>query len=263
MTKYALIQYDIIFGDPEANYKKVKKMIHQAMSEKPDVIVLPELWTTGYDLTRIKEISDQDAKETEYFLSHLAKSYHVNIIGGSIAKKTGENVTNTMLNFNRKGELIHDYSKVHLFRLMDEEKYLVEGHNYGHFELEGVPSASLICYDIRFPEWVRHHAIHGAEVLYVVAEWPKQRLDHWRALLISRAIENQAFVVACNRVGADPKNEFAGHSMIISPWGEIIAEADGSEQILYGDVSIDEVKKVRNTIPVFEDRRPELYGDKK
>ncbi len=106
---------------------------------------------------------------------------------------------------------------------------------------------------------MRKHALEGAEILFVTAEWPKPRTEHWRNLLLKRAIENQCYVVACNRIGADPDNEFGGHSIIINPWGEIMAEAEETETILYADISIDELNEIRTRIPIYEDRRTDLY----
>ncbi len=96
-------------------------------------------------------------------------------------------------------------------------------------------------------------------MLFVSAEWPKPRLDHWRALNISRAIENQAYVVAVNRTGSDPNNVFAGHSLIVDPWGEIVSEAGDDVEILTGTIDFTKVNDVRSKIPVFADRRPEFY----
>ncbi|MBD8067432.1 carbon-nitrogen family hydrolase [Bacillus sp. PS06] len=260
-VKVALIQLDIAFGQPFKNIKSVEDKIVNLMiqEEKPDVIVLPELWTTGYDLTRLDELADIDGKETIELMSHLAKKYDVNIIAGSIAKGSEQGVTNTMFVFDRSGSLSGEYSKLHLFQLMDEHHYLQPGQEKGLFEIDGVPSAGLICYDIRFPEWIRAHTTRGAEVIFVVAEWPLPRLNHWKALLISRAIENQCYVVACNRAGQDPNNTFAGHSLIIDPWGEILAEADREESILEGTLELEKVKYVRKQIPIFQDRRPTFY----
>ncbi|MBU9723046.1 MULTISPECIES: carbon-nitrogen family hydrolase [Bacillaceae] len=261
MSRVALVQMHIAFGDPDTNFRTVEENIRMICTsdKKVDVIVLPELWSTGYDLTRLNEIADNEGKTTVEFIGKLAKSFQVNIIAGSIPKATDSGVKNTMLVFNRNGELIKEYSKAHLFRLMNEEKYLIEGNSDGLFQLDGELCAGVICYDIRFPEWVRTHMLDDTKVLFVVAEWPKPRIDHWRALLISRAIENQCYVVACNRIGSDPNNEFGGHSIIVGPWGEIVAEADESETILYGDLDMSEVEKVRKTIPIFSDRRTELY----
>ncbi|WP_375162177.1 carbon-nitrogen family hydrolase [Fictibacillus sp. WQ 8-8] len=256
----AAIQMDIQLGNPKENIKRASERIEQAAMKKPDVIVLPELWTTGYDLERLDEIGDTNGDEIKRLMSGLASKYQVNIVAGSIAKKTDEGIYNTMYAFNRKGEQTGEYSKLHLIRLMQEEKYIAPGSRKGNFMLENVPAAGVICYDIRFPEWIRAHILEGASILFVPAEWPAQRLSHWRNLLITRAIENQCYVVACNRVGSDKNNTFAGHTLVIDPWGEIIAETDGEEEtILFAEVDTDLVEEVRNRIPVFEDRRPEFY----
>lgn len=166
---------------------------------------------------------------------------------------------NTIYVFDRQGNEAAEYSKIHLFRLMDEEKHLVSGDRVGEFTVEGVPAGMMICYDIRFPELARRLALVGAKILFVPAEWPHPRLHHWRTLLQARAIENQMYVVACNRVGVSGSTEFFGHSMVIDPWGEVIAEGGESEEIIHASVSLDLVDEVRTRIPVFEDRRPQLY----
>ncbi|WP_026691551.1 carbon-nitrogen family hydrolase [Alteribacter aurantiacus] len=257
----AIIQMDIAFGDPKANERKVEQYFHEACQSATDVVVLPELWTTGYDLDRLDEIGDLEAAGAIQFIGQLAKKYGVNVVAGSVAKRSQDGaITNTMLVIDRDGKLVKEYSKAHLFRLMNEEKYLQEGNTDGLFEIDGELSAGVICYDIRFPEWIRTHMLAGAKTLFVVAEWPKPRVDHWRALLISRAIENQCYVVACNRVGSDPNNEFAGHSIIVDPWGKVVAEADGVEEtVLRGAIDMGEVDAIRERMTIYEDRRPELY----
>lgn len=256
----ALLQFDIVFGDPKANRNKVETLIKQACNENQlDILVLPELWTTGYDLTRLDDISDDNGMQTKAFISALARKYHVNIVAGSVAKRVESKVYNTIFVFNREGDRVGEYQKVHLFRLMNEEKYLTAGDKRGLFNIEGIPSAGVICYDIRFPEWIRQHTIAGAEIVFVPAEWPTPRIEHWRTLLRSRAIESQCYVVAVNRVGSDPDNQFGGHSMIVDPWGDVIVEGGDHEGILYGKIDPSKVNEIRKAIPIYEDRRPELY----
>ncbi|WP_110111644.1 carbon-nitrogen family hydrolase [Bacillus sp. CGMCC 1.16541] len=257
--KVACIQIDITFGEPKKNRAHVEEKMKEALVHKPDVLVLPELWNTGYDLTRLDDIADENGNETQSFLSAFSKRHHVSIVAGSVAKKTEKGVTNTMYVFNKNGEYISEYSKLHLFKLMDEHLYLQPGDSKHLFTLEDTLCSGVICYDIRFPEWIRVHTSAGAEVVFVVAEWPLPRLAHWKALLISRAIENQCYVVACNRAGSDPNNTFAGHSLIIDPWGEIIAEAGQDEETIIGTLDAKKVRDVRNQIPVFLDRRTEFY----
>lgn len=255
----SLIQLDIAFGNPKVNYAAAERKIHEAAAGKPDCLLLPELWTTGYDLSRLGEIADPEGRDTQVLISGLARQYGVNIVAGSVANRRESGITNSMFIFNRMGELVGEYNKLHLFRLMDEHLYLQPGGNKGLFTLDGTLCAGLICYDIRFPEWVRTHTASGAEVLFISAEWPLPRLAHWRALLISRAIENQCYIIACNRAGQDTANTFAGHSMIIDPWGEIVCEASENEEILSGVIDLEKVREVRAKMPVFADRRPEFY----
>lgn len=260
--KFAIIQMDVKAGDVAHNMEVLKVKLNEAVSvaEKPDVIMFPEMWNTGYALTEIDALADAEGKQTIALLSEFAKQHEVNIIGGSIAEKKTDGVYNTIYAFDRSGNIINDYSKLHLFRLMDEEKYLQAGDKLGRLEIDGVQAAMMICYDIRFPELARSLALQGAKVLFVPAQWPKPRLNHWRTLLIARAIENQMYVVACNRMGKSGDAEFFGHSIVIDPWGEIVAEAQEEDTILRGEIDLSIVEKVRATIPIFEDRRPQYYN---
>lgn len=257
----ALIQMDITVGEPDSNFRSLENKLQEAMqaNPKPDVLVFPEMWNTGYALDRIHELADRSGERTNQLLSDFAAKHGVHIVAGSIADKRGDEVLNTIYVFNPLGEVVADYSKIHLFRLMDEEKFLGSGDKVGQFQLGDVPAGMMICYDIRFPELSRKLALGGAKVVFIPAEWPKPRLHHWRTLLQARAIENQMYIVACNRVGISGTTEFFGHSMVIDPWGEVIIEGGEEEQILQASISLELVDEVRNRIPVFEDRRPNLY----
>ncbi|WP_159884041.1 carbon-nitrogen family hydrolase [Paenibacillus puerhi] len=257
----ALLQMDIAIGEPERNYGKLEALLNQSLQDnaKPDVIIMPEMWNTGYALDRIQEQADPEGERTKALLSSFSREHGVNIHGGSVAVKREDGIYNTTYIFDREGREAVSYSKIHLFRLMDEEKYLQSGETIGRLTLDGIPSGTMICYDIRFPELSRKLALGGAQVLFVPAEWPHPRLHHWRTLLQARAIENQMFVISCNRVGISGTTEFFGHSMVIDPWGEVLAEGDESEQIVRATIDLGLVSEVRKRIPIFEDRRPGLY----
>ncbi|MEF2245014.1 MULTISPECIES: carbon-nitrogen family hydrolase [unclassified Paenibacillus] len=259
--RIALLQMDIKIGDVEANYEKVKSMIAEAAGQavKPDVVIFPELWNTGFQLDQIKELADRNGERTRQLLSELSRAYKVNIIGGSIAELRGDEVYNTLIAFDRDGNEVADYSKIHLFRLMDEEKYLSAGEKTALFEVDGEKAGAFICYDTRFPELSRKLALNGAKIVFVPAQWPHPRLHHWKTLLMARAIENQMFVIACNRTGKSGDTHFFGHSMVIDPWGEVIAHAEEEETIIYADIDLALVDEVRARIPIFKDRRPEIY----
>lgn len=260
--RISLLQMDIAIGEPERNFARVQEQLERLASAEvlPDVVVLPEMWNTGYALDRIQTLADPNGERTKAFISEWSRRTGIHAIAGSVAERRGTEVRNTMYAFDRNGQLTADYSKIHLFRLMDEEKHLTEGDKLGKLSIDGIPAGMMICYDIRFPELARKLALEGAKLLIVPAEWPHPRLHHWRTLLTARAIENQMYVAACNRVGTSGSTSFFGHSLIIDPWGEIVAEGGEEETVVTADISLEAVDRVRRTIPVFEDRRPQLYG---
>jgi predicted amidohydrolase len=258
--KISLVQMDILKGKPEANTEKVREMTERASSEKPDIIVLPEMWNTGYSLANIREIADRQGTMTKEIIGGLARKHDVNIVAGSVSNLVGREVFNTMFIFDRKGKVVGEYSKIHLFRLMEEHKYLSAGNSICSFQLEGISCGGIICYDLRFPELVRLLALRGVKLLFIPAEWPHPRLDHWRTLIKARSVENQFFTIACNRTGNDGKSEFFGHSMVVDPWGDIIGELEEPvEDILTVELDLDLVERARRAMPVFGDRKPGVY----
>ncbi|WP_071393175.1 carbon-nitrogen family hydrolase [Bacillus tuaregi] len=258
--KIAVVQMDIEYGQPEKNYPKVDEAIRKAAKNQADVVVLPEMWNTGYALKQLDILADPNGERTKTLFSNLAKEYRVNIVGGSVSTKRQGKFYNTMYIADRDGQIISEYDKAHLFKLMDEHVYLDAGQTMNTFELDGTTCGGVICYDLRFPEWIRAHVLNGANIMFIPAEWPTPRIDHWQLLLQARAIENQCYVVAVNRVGSDPNNAFNGHSMVIAPWGEILIGGHTEEAIYYAEIDLQEVEKVRRTIPIFQDRRTDLYN---
>ncbi|MEN1967518.1 carbon-nitrogen family hydrolase [Lentibacillus sp. N15] len=261
--KYAVYQTEIVAGNPKENRENVKQWIETvAKREQPDTVVLPEMWNTGYALPDLANIADQNAEPTAAFLSNLAEKYNMNIIGGSIANQKGGNIYNTSLVFNRRGELVYQYDKIHLVPMLDEPSYLTGGQQKAAiFELDQVKMGLIICYDLRFPEISRQLALAGAQVLHVVAEWPAARREHWNALQTARAIENQFYVVSSNVVGTYQDTEYAGESMIINPWGTTItAGQQTSIETLTATLDLALVPKIRKEVPVFSSRVPEMYN---
>ena len=256
--KIGIIQLNVGFGKVEQNFERAEAFIREAASKGAEIVVLPEMWNTGYALEKLPELADKNGERTKAFLSALASELNVHIVGGSVAIERDGKFYNTAYTFNRSGQQVGEYSKAHLFKLMNEHQYLEAGNSMNRFNLGGLEAAGVICYDIRFPEWLRSHALEGAKVLFVPAQWPTERIDHWKTLLQARAIENQCFVVAVNRIANKVQN-FNGQSMVIEPWGEIVWTGGETEELAIVDVDFAKVDEVRNRIPVYADRRPELY----
>ena len=195
------------------------------------------------------------------FLSGLAEKYHVNFVGGSIPEREGEKVYNTAVAYDREGNEICCYRKVHLATVLHEERYLAAGDELpGIFLLDGIGASMAICYDLRFPELPREAAANGAKILFYCSAWPRIRYDQWQALLRARAIENEAFVVGCGQTGLCGKLPMAGSTSVISPSGLVLAAA-GREEETTVTARIDpaEADAMRSVIRVFDDRRPDIY----
>lgn len=260
--KFATYQMEVIPGNPEANRRKVKGWIEKVVQEdNVRTVVLPELWTTSFKLEELNSLADTAGEPTKSFLSELSRANNVNIIGGSIANNIDGEIYNTSYVYNSEGKQVYEYSKIHLVPMLDEPSYLTGGKNKVEvFELDGIKMGVIICYDLRFPELARSLALQGAQVLFIVAQWPTPRIFHWKNLQLARAIENQMYVVSCNGVGVLEGVEYSGTSMMIDPWGEILQEGTiNKEETLISTLNVEKVSEVRKEVPIFESRVPDLY----
>lgn len=265
MVKFSLLQTDIEYADVQANIKNVEKLIEEAMmqEEKPDILVLPEDWSSGFSddmFHNIEKYVEKIDGPSVTFIREMAKKHKVHIVAGSTAIEYEDGNRNTTFFINKEGEIIGDYSKMHLYNDMDEGVAFLNGDKTEVYDTEFGKIGFMNCYDIRFCELSRSYALKGAEILIVVSNFPNPRVNHWRTLLTARAIENQMFVVACNRVGESPMGTYCGNSLIIDPWGNIINDADQEQTIVSGSIDVDEIKKIRSTIGMFRDRQPHSYS---
>jgi len=257
--KVAGVQFASLMGEVNRNYDKARTLILQAAHGGADVIVLPEMWNTSFYPDNIVELADKDGQRTQDFLSGLSRQLGVNIVGGSVSNNRSGTLYNTTYVTDRDGRIIASYDKVHLFSPGAENAVFTPGHDLNLFAVDGIPAASIICYDLRFCEWVRMAALAGAQILFVPAAWLNPRLAHWQLLNTARAVENQFFVAAVNSCGGSGNTTFCGGSRMIDPWGRVLAEAGQDEQIIMADMDFAQVQDIRSRINVFADRRPDLY----
>lgn len=250
---------DMKFASPKENFEKAEKLIEEAAADA-DVLVLPETWNTGFfPKEDLRSLCDSDGKAVKERIGALAKKYKVNIVAGSVSNLREDKVYNTAMVFDRAGECIASYDKTHLFTPMGEDDYYEKGDHLCRFKLDGADCGLIICYDIRFPELTRSLTVNGLDMLFVVSQWPSIRTFHLRSLTVARAIENQMFVVCCNSCGKAGETIYGGKSAVIDPWGETLALASEKEEILSADCDMHVLDNIRKTIPVFRDRRPNLY----
>jgi omega-amidase len=257
--KVSLLQMNIVPGDPKTNRENAVNLIDKAALQNADIVVLPEMWTTAYQLEGIANICDKYGMPTNSIMSTIAKKNKINIVAGSYANLEEGKVFNTAYIFDRDGNKIGSYQKIHLFKMMEEHNYIESGSKHCVFMLEGIKCGIIICYDLRFPELTRKLALEGIQLLFVPAQWPAARLDHWITLLKARAIENQIFIAAVNRAGEHPNDEFLGGSMVINPWGEIIAQGDYKQQIISAELDFSLIDEAKIKMDILADRVPRTY----
>lgn len=255
--KIALLQLAVLEKNKAENVARGLNMTRKAAVDH-DIVVLPEVWTTGYSLGHLDEEAEELDTGVIPQLQQIAKENSCGIIAGSVPMRRDGVVYNTSVAINKQGEIVNLYDKVHLFGLFQEERFFAPGNNFGVFDLDGVCCGSTICYDLRFPELFRHQALAGAQIIFCPAEWPKARGDIWYLLAQARAAENHIFMVAVNCAGTFKKAPFYGHSMVVAPSGKILAEGSMDEEIISCTIDLEDIGKVRKHLNALADVRKEL-----
>ena len=241
--KVSIAQFKSELGNVDENFSTAARLIEAAQGS--DVILLPELWSTGYYPTPVETFADIDGVKTKEFLCAAAKRFSVNIIGGSVIVESGGKIFNRCHVVNRRGQIVAAYDKTHLFSFAGEDKVFNAGDKIATVELDGVRCGVAICYDLRFPEFIRKIALAGAEIIFIPAAWSLKRLTPRQILTKARAIENQVFVVFANS---------SGKSEVVNPRGEVIAESERGEELLTAQINLDERTEVIATMNLLADR---------
>ena len=250
--KIAIAQFDIIWNNPLENLKKIEEFAHEASTSGSNLLVLPEASTTGFCMEDIK--IDEENGYTEKFFMNLASELKINIIAGYFLMKN-KRKQNVAKVFSRNGEILSSYSKIHLFSLLEENKHFSAGDTPALFNIENFCCSVFICYDLRFPELFRK-VIPEAEVIFVLANWPSLRAQHWSCLLQARAIENQCYIVGVNRIGKDGNGlDYAGGSAVYGPFGETLLKTDNREGVVYCEIDREYLLDIRRKFPFLVDRR--------
>ena len=261
--RISMLQMNIKLNSPRENFAHAEELVRKAALQHPDVITLPETWTTGFAPEgNIGDFADQDCAQVRETFSALAKELHVNIIAGSVVnRKPDGHLYNTACVFDREGKMIAQYDKVHLYSPAGEDKTFRAGNSPCNFTLDGVPCSLVICYDIRFPELFRAMAVRGAKLIFLPAQFNmKTGPAHWDMSLRMRAVDNEVFVAGASAARYDGFSyECWGHSAVADPFGELIAQCDEKEQILYADINLDRVEEVRASLPTFNCLRRDVY----
>lgn len=258
----ACVQFDVKRGEVDRNLQSAVDGINAAAEAGARLVVLPEMWPTSF----VKEISDSlltASQKAEEAIVALSKRHRMVIVGGGLDKQDGQY-------FNRalaidSGVVLGSYRKIHLFSPHAENRHLSAGDAPLIADTSLGRIGVMICYDIRFPELVRYYFYKSTDILAVPSQWPEARTEHWRVLLKARAIENEMFVVGCNRTGVegslktDESLHFPGDSRIIDPMGETLGSGTGENAPVVAEIELRKVQSMRRILPIRKDRRLDVY----
>lgn len=254
----SLGQMTPLLGEPEANFEQLRKWSVDAAHRGSDLVLFPELWSTGGDLPNWERHAAPLGDGLFIELSELAAELGI-AIGGSILERRNGRAYNTFSIFGAHGEQLAVYRKLHLFAPMQEDKWLAAGETPALLDAPWGLTGLAICYDLRFGELFRHYAMAGAKLALLPAMWPTARSEHWNILLRARAIENQMFVAAVNVTGRIGTETFGGCSTVIDPWGKSLLKADARPALLTAELDMEAVATAREMMPVLTDFRPRAY----
>ncbi len=245
-------------GQAEANFAQLREWAAEAAQRGSEMVLFPELWSTGGDLANWEHHAAPLGAGLFAEMANLAAELGV-AIGGSILERHNGRAYNTFALFGADGEQLAVYRKLHLFSLMQEDKWLAAGDTPTLAEAPWGRTGLAICYDLRFGELFRHYALAGAEMVLLPAMWPAARSDHWKILLRARAIENQMFIAAVNVAGRIGAETFGGGSTVIDPWGKVLLIAEDQPALLTAELDMEKVEMARAKMPVLTDLRPRAY----
>ncbi|MBT3301834.1 MAG: amidohydrolase [Bacteroidetes bacterium] len=248
--KIALVQVDLAWEDKEANLTKFERLINQDIPSGIDLIVLPEMFTTAFSMKPEALAESMDGQSVNWLKEQATKKNAV-IVGSLIIEENGQYFNR--LFWIRPDQTFETYDKRHLFTMAGEHNHYTAGNKKLIVDFKGWKFCPQICFDLRFPAWNRNN--EDFDCFLLVANWPEIRIMHWTPLHIARAIENQCYVVAVNRIGDDASGKaHNGMSLAINPMGEMLTSSENKEEVLILDLNYEELRKVREKMPFLQDR---------
>ncbi len=248
------VQLNIAWEDKARNCRRVAELLAPFRGEPVDLIVLPEMFATGFSMNT-PQIAESATGPTTAFLSGLARDYGTHVLAGVATAAAEGRARNDAILFAPDGRERGRYSKRHPFSYGREPAHYDAGDGMLAAAIGPWKSCPLICYDLRFPEDFRAGVSRGVDLFVVIANWPAPRTQHWRALLTARAVENQAVVVGVNRCGRDPRLSYEGSSLVVDSQGQVLADAGSTEGVLDAALDHDAVVRCRDRFPALRDIR--------
>jgi omega-amidase len=259
----SIAQMDVAQGAPERNVERGCAMIAEAAQRGSHLVCFPEMWTTGFDWARNQQLAAGHAGIHKAIAEQAAR-HKLWISSPTLSLSPDGSMHNTSFLFGPDGSMAASYNKIHLFSPFHEDRSISAGNELCVVDTPWGLTGLSICYDLRFPELFRSYALRGVCLQICSAAFPHPRQEHWQVLTRARAIENQVFVLAVNRVGSEEIASqgtafYCGSSAVIDPWGRLVTEAGEQECLLTAHIDTAQCAAARKHIPVIHDRRPDVY----
>lgn len=248
--KITIFQAYLFWENIDKNLQNLSLRLSSGVKEKTDLIVLPEMFNTGFSMN-VTELAEEMDGKTMQWMKEMAAKYEC-VFTGSLIIKEDSSYYNRMVWMTPEGTYSY-YDKRHLFSLGKEDSYYTAGKEQVVVELKGWKIRLAVCYDLRFPVWLRNQG-EDYDILLLIASWPDKRSTHWKALIPARAIENLSYVIGVNRVGHDGNEVYhSGHSMCIDPFGNTVYYKPEDEDLYTFSINYEEIVKVRRNFPFLKD----------
>jgi predicted amidohydrolase len=250
--KVGIVQHDIVWEDAAATRDHVAPMIAKAAAEGSRLIVLSEMFATGFSMNRDR-IAEDEGGPSEQFLLDQAAEHDAYLIASLAQRSPNGRYYNNAIVAAPDGQ-VHRYAKIHPFTYSDEHVHYSAGSDFLTVSIDSLRVSVFVCYDLRFADefWA---LAQDTDVYVVPANWPEARREHWRVLLRARAIENQAYMIGVNRVGTGKNLVYTGDSAIIDPLGRVLAECPSGESVTTAEIDAATVSHTRSVLPFLPDRR--------
>ena len=248
--RVTIFQTDVRWASPDENVKNVQRLLNANTGS--DLYVLPEMWATGFATTPHDIAENEDSIALKWMQQAAVK--HSCAVSGSLLIHTADGTYRNRHYFVTPDNVVY-YDKHHLFTYGHEDEYITPGNDHVVVEWQGVHFLLLTCYDLRFPVWSRYGRAGAYEAIIAVANWPESRQQAWRILTRARAIENQCYLIGCNRVGDDQFCHYIGESLVVDSKGDTLVGGEkGCETAVTVDLNFSKLELVRTRFKVLEDR---------
>ncbi|MCU6786956.1 nitrilase-related carbon-nitrogen hydrolase [Aedoeadaptatus acetigenes] len=245
----------------EENRRTIFRAMEASLTDDPDVIVLPEMWNTGFYPEKFSAEDDYTDEALCRDLAAFAKAHAVNLVAGSLTLWDGDKRANRAFVYDREGALLGTYDKAHLFPMGAEKEFFAPGDKNIAFELDGAEAGIVTCFDLRLPEWVRLAVMGRAKILFVPMAWGLSRVPHMHLFARARAVENQCYVVAVNCTKLEGYHAMGGGgSCVYDPMGEEVLMTGTEACVHTVDLDLNKVEEAKAMFDLYKERRPEIYG---